>query len=395
MISKKKYLMVFLFSSCPPPPPQNLVKIYISHATIPAMQFFSDAAKNPEILKLIHTPRFTDNFSNVDNIRKHKDQNSLLLDIKEILKKYPSVKIELHTQIHRFEIYSDVLSAIPINRISHVYVYDDGSEDYVNFYVNKKTGKQKEMLNASDEAWRKFFSGESNVIGHRDMIAKYLPVTHYMLRPDYLDRSDMKIIKHAMTQNNAQIKKIDFDNLRMQLSESERERYFKYIGFNYKKTKKIFSQSSNFSFVLTGSAVYDDPQKEQKLAEEQINMIKNVLQPVGTLHKYLKGKAYDFFLKLHPHSGAINRKTRHTFPDFPNIPNSLGYEVLIVAGLIPDKTGGFLSSLYFNLPKDKIAFLVATVDKTEWGDPLVQVMIELGIIEESSVYFLSDLKSLN
>ncbi|SFB67483.1 Sialyltransferase PMO188 [Brevinema andersonii] len=359
------------------------------------MQFFSDAAKNPDILKLIYTPRFTNNFNAIDNIRKHDNIDSLLLNIKQILKKYPSVKIELHTQIHPFKMYSDVLRAIPTNRLFHVYVYDDGSEDYVNFYINKKTGRQKEVLKASDEAWQKFFSGESNLIGHRNMIAKYLPVTHYMLRPDYLDHSDMKIVKDAMTQNNAQIKKIDFDNLRMQLSELEKKRYFKYIGFNYKKIKKILCQSSNFSFVFTGSAVYDDPQRAQKFVEEQINMIKNVIQPEGILHKYLNGKTYDFFLKLHPHGGDSNKKTKNAFPDFPNIPNFIGYEALIVSGLIPDRTGGFLSSLYFNLPKEKIAFLVASVDKTEWDDPLVQVMIELGIIRESSIYFLSDLKLLN
>nr|WP_276516366.1 hypothetical protein [Shewanella sairae] len=94
---------------------------------------------------------------------------------------------------------------------------------------------------------------------------------------------------------------------------------------------------------------------------------------------------------------VINNMILNAFKDMINIPASISFEVLMMTGSLPDKVAGIASSLYFTIPADKVDFIVFTssediTDREEaLKSPLVQVMMTLGIVEEESVQFWSDL----
>ena len=226
-------------------------------------------------------------------------------------------------------------------------------------------------------------------------VSQYFPVTHYMLRPDYLERDDMVLIKKAMTQNNAQVRAIDYAQLRREFSLSQIYLYCLSIGIPYEEIEECFARLVRPLFIPTGTASYFGPEYNEKISRQQVAMIHNVIHPQGMLHKYLEGENYEVIVKLHPAGYENNNVMSTLFSQYIKIPEWIGYEILTLYNLLPHKTAGFISSLYFTLPKENIAFLVATIEKEKaLQDPLIQVMKELDIITDSSLYFFSDLFEL-
>lgn len=225
------------------------------------------------------------------------------------------------------------------------------------------------------------------------VLGEIYPTTFHMLRPDYLDMHSVFAPIRKIATNRV---KIDFQKMSKTLTETQKQLYYDLVGFDRKQIVDLYSGSSNPKFALTGTTTWVAPGNPDRdfFANKQINMIKNLIDPTGDLYKYLNGKTYDFFFKLHPRGGDINEKITAAFPNYLRIPDSVGYEVLIVAGLLPEKTGGVISSLYYSIPSDNISFLVYVGDKDELNTSRMQVMLELGIMKNDQLYFWGDLKNM-
>ena len=67
---------------------------------------------------------------------------------------------------------------------------------------------------------------------------------------------------------------------------------------------------------------------------------------------------YVWFFKPHPAYDQIYKQEviRNEFPDIVEIPPEVPFEAFIIAGLKPNLTAGFSSSLFFSLKKEDILF---------------------------------------
>ena len=404
---KKYILLLLLFTSCGfiekyQDSNIQMIKIYQGMTTIPPMAFFEDLVTSDiSIPKIFHTSRFKSEKLDFDkyNIVKIQAIEAVFTKTTEFLKKYPNAKVEIHIQIflNCFD-YGKLLKLIPKDRIESIHLYDDGTEDYINLYQWKSNSELEEFLAIEDKKTENFFkTGSSSISEHRYSLEKVYPwqVVQHMLRPDYLDLSingnKLDPIKNRITSNIT----IDFENMSKILTTEQKQLYFDLIGFEQKVIKDLYDNSPNPNFALTGTTIWSTDLIERNFfADQHINIFKNLIEPTKYLNKYFNGKQYNFFFKLHPRGDEINDKIVATFPDYYRLPDTAGYESLIVSGLIPKKTGGILSSLYFSLPKDKISFLVFKGSRAEaQEDSLVQVMKELDIIQDSQLYFWDELNN--
>ena len=407
MYMKKYILLLLIFASCSVTTPDvkapEIIKLYQGTTTVPAMGFFEDLVKSDSsIPRILHTARF----ESVDvDFEKHniiKIQNTgqaaweVYTKTMELLLKYPNSKLEIHTQLFLkcFD-YGKLLKSIPQDRIASIHLYDDGAGDYTGLYNMKLANKVEETLATDEKTWEEFFTGKSPTPGTlRYSLEKIYPgkVVHHMMRPEYLELAVHGNKLDPIRNRVKSVKKIDFENMAKTFTTEQKELYFDLVGFNQQEIQALYDKSPNPDFALTGTTTWGAGIADRDFyAQAQINMIKNLVLPAGDLHKYLEEKTYDFFFKLHPNGSDINDQIIAAFPDYERIPDAVGYEVLIVAGLIPEKTGGILSSLYFSLPKDKIAYLIYTGSRE---DALVQVMTELDIIVDAQLHSWDSLKDM-
>ena len=392
---KKYILLLLIFASCTVTPPEvgnpEIIKLYQGTTTVPPMGFFEDLVKTDNsVPKILHTARFAS--TGVDfkkhNIIKLDTKEDVFTKTTELLEKYPNAKIEIHTQLFLkcFD-YGKLLKSIPQDRIASIHLYDDGAGDYTGLYNMKLANKVEETLATDEKTWEEFFTGKSPTPGTlRYSLEKIYPgkVVHHMMRPEYLELAVHGNKLDPIQNRVKSVKKIDFENMAKTFTTEQKELYFDLVGFDQKVVKDMYDKSPNPDFALTGTTTWEGGSADRDFyAQAQINMIKNLVLPAGDLNKYLDSKEYDFFFKLHPNGSDINDTITAAFPDYERIPDAVGYEALIVAGLIPEKTGGILSSLYFSLPKDKIAYLIYTGSRE---DALVQVMTELDIIVDAQLH---------
>ena len=391
---KKYILLLLIFASCTVTPPEvgnpEIIKLYQGTTTVPPMGFFEDLVKTDNsVPKILHTARFAS--TGVDfkkhNIIKLDTKEDVFTKTTELLEKYPNAKIEIHTQVFLkcFD-YGKLLKSIPQDRIASIHLYDDGSAAYTGLYAMKNNVNLEKILQADEKVMEDFFTGTSLTPGDRYSFEKVYPgkVVQHMLRPEYLELavhgSKLDPIKNRVKS----VKKIDFENMAKNFTTEQKELYFDLVGFDQKVVKDMYDSSPNPNFALTGTVTWEGGSEDRDFyAQKQINMIKNLVLPTGDLNEYLDSKEYDFFFKLHPAGGDVNDTITAAFPDYLRIPDAVGYEALIVAGLTPAKTGGILSSLYFSLPKDKIAYLIYTGSRE---DNLIKVMEELDIVTDVQLH---------
>lgn len=281
-------------------------------------------------------------------------------------------------------------------RIKSIDFYDDGSMMYVDLdrFAEVKNLSAK-IYKTKAELAEFFKTGKESVISDRVLapyvISMFYPSKYHMLEPRYFDLTPKVAPIFALIQDN--IVKINFFQ-----DFKQRGEYMRLLG--YSKELDLLFPKNQKSFIFTGTTTWTwDGSVREDYATAQLNAIVNFTDPKSKI--YL-GDKYKIYFKGHPGGLDINKiimdKAAKQNIDITSINPRISFELLIMSQNLPTKVGGIASTLYFSLPKDKIAQIIFVPNgkiKTRedaLNDPLVRVMIKLEIIKPSQVIFWDELR---
>lgn len=387
------------------------VSVYVDHASLPTLQQLAiiiDDKNGYENKKFVSWGRVNipDDIANKLNIVKVSlSGNNTSQELIDLLYDYSlktnRFKLILFTNTaHATNNIKDIVklsnerSNVQIGRIE---LFDDGSAEYIDLYGWKPYLDKAYDLNMAADSFEQYVNGLSNDINTygvagRYSLSKNYPVKYHFLRADYLDvEPDLSVLKEFLGGSVSQMKWDYIDNF----DEEQKQLFYHSVGLKPEELEAEYNKKDNDNFIFTGTTTWAGGETREFYAQQQINVLKNAVLDSGDL--YL-GKQYDLFFKGHPAGNDINTMILNGFPEMYDIKSSISFEVLMMAGLLPQKVGGIASSLYFSLPSEKIDFLVFTsskdvTDREEaMKSSLVQVMLKLNIIKEEQVKFWSDLK---
>ena len=265
----------------------------------------------------------------------------------------PKVKLHLHANMTKMEpVIKYFLRLIPGNRIARLHLYEDGygglfksltePPKYLPKFSKLYTPEELQNTMTHVEArWRQEMALQ---------LHKIFPVTYYILGWNKVkDNFFYKPLQVAM--RGADVVDINFDELALTLSESEKQMIYRLANFDEEYYSRLMKGKKTFVFAL---GYYGDIKHLYAAERRAFSLIgQGAFPPVNA-------KDYLWFYKPHPSYLATEYTSlmRTQFPDIIEIPAQIPFEVFILAGLKPTYTAGRESSLFYALSDEDILFII-------------------------------------
>lgn len=385
------FLLLSLLSGCDNKK-HEILEVYIDRATLPTIQqMINIVDRMSPNKKLIYWSRYpikdsdTLNLINANSFQNIEDLKHFL--ISSLIKKRIK-KVIIHGNTLWAIDVIDILNAIDSlgNNIPvEINFYDDGSAEYKSLYEFSKLTKKEQIhkihasknnIEASIKRKCQFYGSIENIYG----FSQIYPTTYHMLRLDIFNSGlNLKALRDTLLKNAVQMQWGYFNHF----NQKQKELFYTLTEFNPEKIKEQYKKnpSENFMFIGTNSGT--------ATAEQQIKIITEAKKKNSAIiKKTIDG--YDLFFKGHP-SADYNKQIIDAH-NMIEINNKVPFEVLIMTGALPDAVGGMGSSVFFSLPKTvKNKFVFYNTDVKIESDPLIQVMVKLGVVDKSDIKLIGDL----
>ncbi|QDJ12677.1 sialyltransferase [Mergibacter septicus] len=418
-IFKKIGLYLLLFVGLSQQLSAKNITVYLDYATLPALNTLLDFAQNKDdrsTVRIFGLSRFPLSQEIVDQYpagvikvakMKRNDQTDFdQLLFKEIEDSKETVNLTIYANLTWAAKMLSPLAAYMHThpnkvKIKHLYLYDDGSGDYLALYQNRNKNIQQELEQAEKllpyllVAKEKEFSAEQFNLPafYRYVWHKSVPTTYIMLRPDYLTKDPL--MQPLKTYLGDRIEQMDWTKYQ-HLTAEQQQFFLQLVGFTPEIKHSLETKQKKFVFTGTTTWLGDSKDREY-YAKAQTNILNNFIQPNGALYI---GEGYQNYFKGHPRGLDINDYILAHTKELINISANIPFELLIMTDLLPEKVGGMVSSLYFSLPEKNISHLIFTTSKEvktaldAFNTDLLKMMLLLEIVKPEQVVFWDQLPQL-
>lgn len=343
---------------------ESVIHIYSDEATIPALL---------QMIDMIHQPAnepkllIWNRFRNIDSYttllpfsaQPIKWNISFEEQIQTFVNSYPTHRIVFHYNIAHEERLNTFLNIIPPERIKAIHAYEDAAGW---LWWNRSRDK-------------------------RIQDNPPYPVIYHVLKASLFSQpacTTMPYCHQLQTLFKGKIvQEIDFKKLAKKLTKNEKEKLYQLLNLDIKTLESLFSKHPTLLFI--SSLNWESSQMDIN----QIYLFKEIC--AQNIKSQTHEKPYTWLLKSHP-SYLLGETTfqylRKNCPGLVEIPAYLPFEILILAGLTPDKTAGYSSSLFFNLDSDDILFYLPRIN-----NPYLPILKELKKINEQQIISLDKIQS--
>ncbi len=312
--------------------PQEEIKVFAWHR-------FPNRKDLVDLSQISATEIQTENKEGYVLVNGHK----FIGEIKQILDKNPKSPVIVYTNLNNYKYFFDsFLPVVDRKRIKHIHLYEDGMGELLSFYhafydfgYTRQDIKDLENYYYSSEKEKRVPD-----------CAKYMLHELFDLTYHFYGVNEVKghpaLDKFFTFIKDKRIKDIDFKEIANTMTIEQKEIFFKLMDFDVKYYENLFKNNKIFIFF---GGMHFTPSHDKYHAE------------IGYL-KWLK-KAYPdhkFLFKPHPSYSSYDGKKDllNYFPDMEIINPQLPYQVFTLAGLEADKYAGSASSLFYDLPQEKI-----------------------------------------
>lgn len=207
---------------------------------------------------------------------------------------------------------------------------------------------------------------------------------YHLLRRDILLRDEPGRALHQYLEPIA--RDMRFDGL-PGLSDAQCQRYLQFFGLDAALAERLAPVSRRSDALLyTGTGTWDKTQNAV-LAERQLSAI-SALQAGGCLPA-----EWTLAYKGHPANGDHDQRLIAALGSGTiALPPQVPLEVLLMAGLLPRRVAGVISTSYCTLPPGCIEYLICRREAAQGGagSALLGLMIETGMVEADRVLPLLD-----
>lgn len=375
----------------------RVLKVYVdstSLALVHQMADFVACADSPEVVKLITWLRLPLTPAQLEGCNARYVQQlaavspAFVATVVEAVKRHRFERIELHAnQYHAWRGAAPLLRAlVPVLKAQGsdarervgLHLYDDGTVGLVQREALKIHADPAAALEAAAADLRRaVFDGQPLRWGVEQGYAWHhlFETRYHMLRPDVLLRDAPGQALHALFEPLAM--EMRFDGL-PQLSDPQSARYLALFGLDAEVAERLAPVAGRSDALLfTGSSAWD-PAQNQRLADTQV-------QAIATLRANGCVPAeWRIAFKGHPANGTQDHRLVAALgDDVVVLPPRVPLEVLAMAGLLPARVAGVMSSLYCTLPPGAIEYLLCRRCAVEGGagSVLVDLMLATGMVD--------------
>lgn len=386
----------------PAPARGRVLKLYVDSTSLSLVHQMADfvaCAEQPEVVKLITWLRLPlapeqlagCNASYVPQMAAVSP--AFVATVANAVKRHRFERIELHAnQYHAWRGVVPLLQALvpllpdPGERL-FLHLYDDGTVGLVQREALKALPDPAQALAAAAADLRAaVFERRPLRWGIAQGYAwQHLFETRYhMLRRDVLRRDAAGQALHALFEPRAE--DMRFDGL-PQLTDAQSARYLALFGLDAEVAGRLSPVAGRSDALLfTGSSAWD-PAQNRALADTQVRAIA-ALRENGCVPP-----EWRIAFKGHPANGTQDHRLVAALgDDVVVLPPRVPLEVLAMAGLLPARVAGVMSSLYCTLPPGAIEYLLCRRCAVEGGAgaPLVDLMLATGMISADRLLPLLD-----
>lgn len=259
-------------------------------------------------------------------------------------------------------------------------LYDDGNMGLIQRAQLKAQPDPQRLLRlAAEDLKRAVLDGKPLRWGIAQSYAwQHLFATRYhLLRPEILLWDSAGQALHECLA--PYVLPMRFDQFK-QLDEKAQRRYLELFGLDSVQVARLRPLAENPDVLLfIGSSIWDKAQNAE-LADRQIAAVGR-LRAEGLLQKYR-----ELAFKAHPanmdHSGRLAAALGERVEV---IPPRVPMEILQMAGLLPCKVAGVVSSSYFTLPEGAVEYLLCRPesDRTDIEAALIPMMLRAGVVDST------------
>ncbi|MDG4953361.1 hypothetical protein [Actinobacillus equuli] len=390
------------------------IDIYIDFATVPSLSYFLHFLKHKhdhQRLRLFSLARFEIPETIIERYEEGIIQFSrnvahnvdpLLEQLRTILSQ-EGKQFELHLHLNLLHSVEMFLNLSPTytkykDKVSKVvlHLYDDGSEGVMSQYQLQQSNSLAQDLASTKASLVSLFEIGEGSFTHIDLIRYVWNAvfeTHYYLLSD-----------HFLVHEKLQPLKVELGNYQLLNFAAYRNLSGEDL-LCLKQILKIDVELEALMQKLTAQPVYFFSgttffnisfEDKQRLADIHAILIREHLDPNSQL---FIGEPYLFVFKGHPNSPEINQALREYYSDVIFLPDNIPFEVLALFGFVPEKIGGFASTLHVNSEKRKLAnlFFLTSAEEQERNRSdgyikqyaLAQTMIEMQLVSQEQVYYCS------
>lgn len=313
--------------------------------------------------------------------------------IRKFILDHPDISICLHLNMMHLHRNLEIMKDVPIDRIKHLYFYEDGlgnvlyslRQKYNNIMKNdiKKWKKLKDII--FDDLYNLSKNLDSPYVGWQNVI----PTTYYIGFLNKLKKSTTYKTQEYIIGDYA--KNVDYNLLGKTLSKKRKTLITKMLGIDVKKLKEeIFVKGKKSLVFLTGAIFVR--MGIHNFTNNTISTLHSFFKEDGKLYKFfkkVKDKNYNIIIKQHP--GAFDTSfvwniLHKAYPDLKQLPQDLPFEILLILGIKPDYICGTISSIFFSIPKKQVLFCIVNNDYFYSKNFLIQE----GILDRDKVIFSKD-----
>lgn len=359
-----------------------------AYATNPAFsQMISFAKLPPKVPKIIAWHRFTNRKDVVDLTQYNtteipiRPREGFVLQatqavLKEVQKRHeqnPQMQFIFHVNRSHQEIaLYPFLQLLPKENINHIYLYEDGygelfrfahSYDQPRLAYEESIPKIKQSLSKPNPR-----APITPLMGMS--LHKLYPVTYVLTDPQEIKRiKGLKELSNWLA--DAHIEPIDLHQESFRLTQDQKELIYKLTNFDEKSYRKKVKDNPVILFAF-GVLWFENDWHAQF----------NLLKKLTTEYQNTGDKPYVWVYKFHPARNSTDKTTQmeQAFPTLIQLPSTMPFEVLILAGLTPDKTVGYGSSFFHMLSSDQVLGYIQ-----RHGDPYINPLLKLGKIKPEQI----------
>lgn len=358
MLKKVFYILFFCFIHFSPViadthtlPKKEIIHIYYLHEIQPTLFMYADILSRPkDELKIVFNGNIPkDNDFNVIPLKMRLEtetqiQNGILYkqsdvnDFKKIYNQHKKSDFILHSGIFMsINRLIPFLKQIPKKNIKGIHLYESNRGRLKEFWKPQNFIFDKKELEICIKR---------HCIQHQDLLFSLgllYPTTYHI---GYIDdlRKNQKYDSfwNKTSQTKAVFEEMDFYQLKEKLTPLQKKELLKIYAIDIDKYLSEI-QNKKVNIFVVGHASENNYQNE-------------VIQAITDWYnKYKNDSEYKLYIKW-----GRNKKLKTELqeqgifiPDFPDI----SFELLIIADLIPDLVSGSPTSLFYNLPKEKIGWI--------------------------------------
>ena len=328
---------------------KNIVHIYYMHELQPTIFMTADILQRPKNeLKIVfnsNIPEENDyniiplemslhNLTEIQNgsLYKTSDFSKFI----EIYDQYKDANFIIHTGIFlSVNRIIPFLNHIPKERIKEIHLYESSAGRLKNGWNVNSFIFDKAVLNACIKY---------HCIKHTDLLFSlgliYPTVYHIGFLDDIKQDERYKTFWANTSKTNASFVEMNFDKLSEELTQAQKEQLLSWYGFDYKAYKAEISNKKVEMFIVGHAAEYSHTEKVLVAIMDWYQRHKDDKDRI----LFVKWGRNEEILEM------LNEEINVSVRSFFNIP----FELLTLSDLLPDKVSGTPSTLFFNLPNEKI-----------------------------------------